>query len=111
MISNLSPESARLSRIDEALFESLADAGSDAFAVIPKLLGKRFEHLFDAHLPEIPENPGVRDFNQWMTSGGWISGFCMDMRELLLAELEVRIQPVTGLIDALTNINSSRTEN
>jgi Protein of unknown function (DUF3348) len=41
------------------------------------------------------------DFEKWIKPGGWLSAFCIEMRELLLAELEVRLQPVVGMINAL----------
>lgn len=109
-ISGLSPSLAQLARIDQALSESLSDAAAELFAVIPKLLEKRFFHLWDAHRPEFPENPEVGDFEQWMKPGGWISVFCNEMRELLFAELEVRLQPVVGMIDSLpATITPNRT--
>ncbi len=100
-ISNISPSLAQLARIDQAISESLSGAAAELFAMIPKLLEKRFLHLWDVHGPEFPENPEVTDFEQWMKPGGWISVFCNEMREILLAELEVRLQPVAGMIDSL----------
>lgn len=100
-ISGLSPALAKLARMDKALSESMAEASREIFTVVPKLLEQRFSRLFDIHRPELPENPEVRDLEQWMKPGGWIPAFCMEMRELLLAELEVRLQPVVGMIDSL----------
>jgi hypothetical protein len=100
-ISGFSPALAQLARIDKALDESISDASREIFAVVPKLLEKRFSHLLDIHRPGFPEKPEVTDLEQWMQTGGWISAFCMEMRELLFAELEVRLEPVVGMIDAL----------
>jgi hypothetical protein len=100
-ISGLSPVLAQLSRMDKALSESLSESSRETFAVVPKLLEKRFSQLFDIHRPELPKNPEVTDLEPWMKPGGWISAFCMEMRELLLAELEIRLQPVVGMIDSL----------
>lgn len=103
-ISGISPSLAKLARIDQALSASISDVSGEIFAMIPKLLEKRFFHLMDIHRPEFPENPEVTDFEQWMKPGGWISVFCNEMREILLAELEVRLQPVAGMIDSLPEI-------
>ncbi|MDO9264694.1 MAG: DUF3348 family protein [Desulfosalsimonadaceae bacterium] len=100
-ISGLSPVLAQLSRMDKALSESISEASREIFALVPKLLEQRFTRLFDIHRPELPENPEVTDLEPWMKPGGWISAFCIEMRELLLAELEVRLQPVVGMIDSL----------
>jgi hypothetical protein len=100
-ISGLSPSLSQLSRMDKALSEALSEASREIFAVIPKLLEQRFNRLFDLHRSELPENPEVTDIEPWMRPGGWISVFCMEMREFLLAELEVRLQPVVGMIDSL----------
>ncbi len=100
-ISGLSPALAQLARIDQALFESLSEASSEIFVVVPKILGKRFSHLLNTHRPELPENPEVTDLEPWMKPGGWISGFCIEMQELLLAELELRLQPIVGMIESL----------
>ncbi len=101
MISGLSPSLAQLARIDKALFESLSDASSEIFAVIPKFLEKRFINLLHTHRSELPENPGVKDLEPWMEPGGWVFIFCIEMQELLLAELEFRLQPVVGMIESL----------
>jgi len=103
LMSGLSPALAKLAKIDQALFESLAVASGEAFAVIPKRLENRFHRLFETLQSEFPENPDTSDFNRWMKPGGWLSAFCLEMRELMLAELEVRLQPVVGMIDALPN--------
>lgn len=100
-IARLSPALSHLARIDKALFDSLSDASSEIFAVILKLLEKRFINLLHTHRSELPENPGVKDLEPWMKPGGWIFVFCSEMQELLLAELEFRLQPVVGMIESL----------
>jgi hypothetical protein len=100
-ISGLSPALAQLSRMDKAISEAISEASREIFALVPKLLEQRFSRLFDLHRQELPGNPEAADLEPWMKPGGWISAFCMEMRELLLAELEVRLQPVVGMIDSL----------
>ncbi|RJP83921.1 MAG: DUF3348 family protein [Desulfobacteraceae bacterium] len=100
-ISGLSPALRQLARLDQALSESVAEASREIFAVVPKLLEKRFIQSFEKHRRELPGNPETTDLENWMKPGGWISTFCMEMRELLLAELEVRLQPVVGMINSL----------
>jgi len=37
---------------------------------------------------------------RWLAPGGWLHGFQQDMRQMLLAELQTRLAPVQGLIEA-----------
>ena len=101
MISGMSPELADLGRLDQALEDSIAGAPQESLAKIPSFLEKRFGQLLDSHWHEIPDDPGPEDLEPWMAPGGWISAFCSDMRELLFAELEVRLQPVMGMVESL----------
>ncbi len=100
-ISGLSPELAQLSSLDTGLGDVLSVRTRELFAVVPKLLGTRFGRLLHEHWQELPSKPVASDLEPWMKPGGWISKFCGEMRELLLAEIEIRLQPVLGMIDAL----------
>jgi len=57
-------------------------------ATVPGLLEKHF-----ARLRQADESDGG--------SGAWVDVFCRDMQGLLLAELDIRLQPIEGLLDAL----------
>jgi len=82
------------------LSDSLAGHTAKLFNVTPKLLESRFKQLLEAHLEK---SGGVNDTepSQWLIPGGWLELFYKDMQELLLAELDVRLQPVVGLLEAL----------
>ncbi|MFH0726157.1 MAG: DUF3348 family protein [Pseudomonadota bacterium] len=100
-ISFLSPELARLEKLDSCLAKVLSGSVRDLFAVIPKQLERRFASGFDTHRRDLPKEPTASDLAEWILPGGWIWTFCGEMRELLLAELDVRLQPVLGMIDSL----------
>ena len=101
-ISGICHELAQLAILDKAMGQALIGQHRQLFDVIPKLLGKRFGRLFDEHLSELPGKPLVRDVERWMDAGGWLSAFSREMQEMLLSELEIRLQPTLGLIDALS---------
>ena len=101
MISCLSPELAKLARLDRGFEDAMAGVPQESLARVPIFLEKRFCDLLDNHWHEIPDNPGPEDLGQWMSPGAWVSAFCSDMRELFFAELEVRLQPVLGMIESL----------
>ena len=43
-----------------------------------------------------PDDPAC-----WMQPGGWLARFCADMQRVLLAELDLRLMPVAGLVAAV----------
>lgn len=86
-----SPELAQLAAIDAALGESLIPHAKELFGVVPRMLRKRFEQLYEAS--DIAADSGE--------SPPWLQTFHRDMQELLFAELEVRLLPVIGLLEAV----------
>jgi hypothetical protein len=68
----------------------------------PVLLGKRFQQLFKEHQQKLADTQQTDNPVSWMQAGGWLARFCKDMQMLLLAELELRLQPAMGLIEAFT---------
>ena len=90
--AGLSPELARLAALDAVLGETLALHTRKYFAVIPRLLSKHFAQLAG-------EYPPAESHER----------FCGDMRELLLAEIETRLLPVLGLIEALNTHTEKNT--
>ena len=63
-------------------------------------MGEHFERLREAALPA----PTAGDTEAAAPSGpsdGWLARFHQDMQDVLLAELDVRFQPIEGLLAAL----------
>lgn len=98
-----SPALQRLAALDGALEEALAARERNLLAMVPLHLAKRFEHLYKAHQAARSDAPSPDDPEQWMQAGGWLAAFCRDMQAVLLAEVDLRLQPVAGLIDVLGN--------
>ncbi len=88
----------QLAVLDQTLEESLDGSNRKLFNVIPKLLGHRFKDL--ANRSEL-----LSHNNTESDEPAWILLFHADMREMLLAELDVRLQPVFGLYEALNEHN------
>ncbi|HVK99042.1 MAG TPA: DUF3348 family protein [Dongiaceae bacterium] len=86
-MSGLSEQLSQLAALDIALEDTLWDHTRAFFAVIPAFLEKRFEHLFGGESSVFPPN-GLEQFRR-------------ECQGLLLAELEVRLQPALGLLEAL----------
>ena len=84
-VAGLSPELARLCALDKAMGDSLAGHSRKFFTVIPRLLEQYFEQL-----PQAEPAQWSRLYQQLSAK----------MQGLLLAEIEVRLEPVLGLIEA-----------
>lgn len=96
--------SARLARLvvlDTGLDEALSVPAQNLFAEVPRLLGKRFEDLYQRHQETIVDRETDDDRQLWSQPGGWLAQFAGEMQGSLLAELEARLQPVLGLMEAL----------
>lgn len=103
-----SAELAQLAALDEGVRDALSIHIRKHLAVIPQLLGKHFAGLaqanFHAQAEAAPEASGERSeheiFATWVCPSSWLGGFFNDMQGLLLAELELRLLPVVGLVEA-----------
>ena len=80
-----SPAMARLAAVDAVMERVLGEQERRLLAGVPALLEKRFERL----------RQGTDQ------AAGWQDAFGRDMQGVLLAELDIRFQPVEGLLDAL----------
>lgn len=85
-LSGASPALKQLAALDEALERVLSERESKLLATVPVLLGRRFEQLRKAH-----------------PQGTWLARFCQELQAVLLAELDVRLQPTLGLMEALNH--------
>lgn len=107
-VSGVSPELAKLAVLDESVRDILSAYTRKNLAIIPRLLGKRFDFLLqeytslqdksDAHSNDNQSDEEV--VNMWTQPNGWLGRFLNEMQGLLLAELELRLLPVLGLIEA-----------
>jgi hypothetical protein len=95
-VARTSPELAQLAALDEVLGDTLAVHSRKFFARIPGLLGRRFDQLLTSY--HQPQDKAQDDAGTWLEL---VEIFGRDMRELLLAEVEARLLPTQGLIEAL----------
>ena len=99
-VSTHSARLAQLVALDTALEATLTVHTQKLFAGVPRLLGKRFHALYEQHQQAMTD-PQADDPQLWAEPGGWLEQFNREMQGLLLAELEVRLEPILGLIEAL----------
>ena len=91
-----SPQLARLCALDAALGDSIAGPARKLFAAIPRLLGQHFEGRH-RHCRQQQPNGAVPDAS-WQHCQQQL---CAQMQTLLLAEIEVRLLPSLGLLEAI----------
>lgn len=91
MLAQRSADMARLAEVDAVMELALSPREQQLLATVPTLLGEHFERLRQAERTAMGE----------ATSGAWLDVFRNDMQSVLLAELDVRFQPVEGLLAAL----------
>lgn len=93
-LSKGSPALRQLVALDAVLEQLLGAREQKLWATVPLYLERRFQHWHqDQPAPE----------------GAWMPPFLRDMREALMAELELRLQPLHGLLEAAQQESSALT--
>lgn len=98
-LSRHSPPLRQLAALDAVMERALAARERELLAKAPVLLARRFEQLDTAHRAASGAQ-AADEPHRGMQPGGWLAGFCKEMQAVLLAELELRLQPIAGLIAA-----------
>ena len=92
-LATQAPALARLAVVDAVMERALGERERTLFGAVPGLLGGHFERLREGEQRRLAETP--------LASDAWLDAFRKDMQSVLLAELDVRFQPVEGLLAAL----------
>lgn len=93
----------QLAVLDGAFDKILGARERQLLAALPALLERRFAQLASAHRQRLAETGQADDPESWMQPGGWLAAFGDELKTVLLAELDLRLQPTVGLIEALSN--------
>lgn len=100
-VAKASPRLARLAELDAVLEKILHERERQLLAKVAVLLKKRFGQLYKEHQQKLIDSQQEDNPAGWSKAGGWLARFCNDMQMLLLAEVELRLQPTIGLMEAL----------
>ena len=95
LLAARSPAMARLAAVDVVMEQVLAAREHSLLAAVPALLEKHFKRLRQASPETTGEPEGEAE------AGEWLRVFRKDMKNVLLAELDFRFQPIEGLLEAL----------
>ena len=93
----------QLAALDEALDNTLCVREHQLLATVPMLLERRFEQLLKAHQQPLADTRQADSRAARPPPAEWLSVFCRELQGMLLAELDLRLQPTAGLIEALRN--------
>lgn len=97
-LAGAAPALGRLADLDVVMEQVLGEQERALLATVPSRLERRFERLRQAGAVL----PGAQDTASADEPGAaWLDVFRGEMRDILLAELDLRLQPVEGLLDAL----------
>jgi hypothetical protein len=92
-VAVVSPSLRQLAALDAVWEQLLAGREQKLLATIPALLKHRFEQLRTAQPQQ--DAPAL-----WRQLGGWLDKFGKEQQAVMLAELDLRLEPVMGLVEA-----------
>lgn len=95
LLAAQTPAMARLAAVDAVMERALGAREQNLLASVPGLLAGHFTRLRDA------AQAAATDAETPAAPRAWLDTFRKDMQSVLLAELDVRLQPVEGLLAAL----------
>jgi hypothetical protein len=102
-LARSSPALKKLAVLDATLENILSDRESKLLSTLASLLEKRFTRLFKAHQQALVAVQQADHPERWMEAGAWLARFCTELQTVLLAELDLRLQPIVGLIETFNN--------
>jgi hypothetical protein len=94
------PGMSRLAEVDAVMERALGPRERSLLATVPALLGAHFERLRKTERETLADAQASED-TPTIAPGAWLNVFRKDMQSVLLAELDLRFQPVEGLLAAL----------
>lgn len=100
-LARASPKLRQLAALDAALGGILQARESRLLGTLPLLLKRRFGHLLKTHRLQHADATPTEQARAWQGPGAWLARFGQELQSVLLAELELRLQPAQGLIEAL----------
>lgn len=107
LLAKASPALKQLAALDAVFDDILSERESKLLATVPVLLRRRFDQLRQAQPPTPTDTQAAESIEPTkppakpMHPPSWLVRFGHEMQTVLLAELELRLQPALGLIEAL----------
>ena len=103
VLAKTSPTLAKLAAMDAVFDSSLGDHERKLFSRVPSLLEKRFKQLHQTHQQALADIPEADNPAPETTAAAWLARFWQEFQVVLRAELDARLEPTLGLIEALNH--------
>ncbi|NUO86409.1 MAG: DUF3348 domain-containing protein, partial [Cupriavidus sp.] len=100
-LSARAPALAKLAMVDAVMERVLGTREQSLLGTLPNLLEPHFQRLRQAEAAALETQARAQGQPVAVRPGAWLGLFRKDMQSVLLAELEIRWQPVEGLLAAL----------
>lgn len=104
------PALRQLAALDAVMEQMLGAREQRLWASLPGHLERRLAYRHQMHQQALQASGQADEPLRWRQPGGWLWAFEQDMQALLLAEMQVRLQPITGLLEAAHNEKTGRQE-
>ena len=95
-----SPVLRSLAALDGCYEQILDETQVRLLGTVPMLLEKRFRQLLRAHQHKLKELEQEDRIELWIRPDGWLTQFRNELQAVLLAELDLRLAPTVGLLEA-----------
>ena len=103
VLAQKTPALRQLAALDASLDIILCERESKLLGKVASLLQKRFMYLLRAHQQTLVDAGQTDKPELWTKPGAWLARFCHELQTVLLAELDLRLQPTLGLLEAYKN--------
>lgn len=104
------PTLRQLAALDAVMEQMLGSREQRLWASLPSHLERRLAYRHQAHQQALQAHGMADEPQRWRQPGGWLWAFEQDMQALLLAEMQVRLLPITGLLEAAHNEKTGQQE-
>lgn len=106
-----SPAMAQLAAVDAVMEQALGAHEQRLLATVPAMLEKHFKRLREANAGPVASDAdqATGESDSQVQPGAWLDLFNRDVQAVSLAELETRLQPAEGLLEALRK-NQAKTQ-
>ena len=100
----------QLAALDGVMEQMLGVREQRLWASLPGCLERRLTHRQHTHQQTLQTSGRHDEPQRWRQPGGWLWAFEQDLQALLIAEMQVRLQPITGLLEAAHNEKAGQKE-